>query len=263
MSRYGYDYSITPNRPSGWRSAFTSILLIGTVVAVSAVSGAVVTLDLLGPANSGPDRPLITATATTHPAPTSIRVATPSTPKPHAAIAPAHKAAAVAPPPVAAPAATPAQPTSHPISQPAVAPAPQPSTPAAVASVDEPETASIPDRELTFTQGYARRRAMQEAATTGSGAKTGSVRVASQSQIGRAAKAKPRMIARQNTLDQRRFADARDQGAFFSRFDQSNRSDYFAHHQALAYGDPRANQTRRAPSQQGGMFGGFFRGGLF
>ena len=46
MSRYAYDYSLAPARPTGWRAAFTSITVVGTVMAVSAISGALVTLQL-------------------------------------------------------------------------------------------------------------------------------------------------------------------------------------------------------------------------
>src|SRR5437588_10792277 len=41
MSRYGYDFSPTP-RPKGWRVAVRNVLLIGTIAAISAISGGVV-----------------------------------------------------------------------------------------------------------------------------------------------------------------------------------------------------------------------------
>ena len=89
-----------------------------------------------------------------------------------------------------------------------------------------------------------------------------------QGQFGRAAtKAKPKAVARANApQDQRRVAEAREEGGPFSRFDQPERFD-FARHQALAFGDPRdPRANRRPPPQGGGLFGnspsGFF-GGLF
>src|ERR1051325_350289 len=56
MSRYRYDYSLTPGRPKGWRSLFRNVLVIGAIAAISAVSGGVVVLDLLGPGSTVADR---------------------------------------------------------------------------------------------------------------------------------------------------------------------------------------------------------------
>ncbi len=50
MSGYSYDFSPTPAR-SGWRSVLTGFLTIVAVVAVSTISGAVVTLELLAPSS--------------------------------------------------------------------------------------------------------------------------------------------------------------------------------------------------------------------
>jgi hypothetical protein len=125
---------------------------------------------------------------------------------------------------------------------------------ASAAPVEQPKTAPVPDSQLTFTKGYARRRAVHEAATAGSGAKIEVARAESQTQVGRAAtKARPRTtVARQN--------GPQDQSGPFARADQPGRFD-FARHQALAFGDPRT--SRRPPPQQGGVFssspGGFFR----
>jgi hypothetical protein len=111
----------------------------------------------------------------------------------------------------------------------------------------------VPDSELTFSSGYARRRAVQAAATAGSGAKIEVARVESETKVGRPAKARPKTtVARQNA--------PQDQSGPYARFDQPNRFD-FARHQAMALGDSRAE--RRAPQQQGGLFGGGFFRGMF
>src|SRR5580692_670629 len=47
MSRYGYDYSLTPARPTGWRGVLTNTMVFATVTAVSVISGAVVTRELV------------------------------------------------------------------------------------------------------------------------------------------------------------------------------------------------------------------------
>jgi hypothetical protein len=181
----------------------------------------------------------------------SVRVARAVTPPPAqpAASAPTNVGAAIEKPQAPAATATvapaqPAQASPTPASQVAQAPM------APTASVDQPNSApgsaQVPESELTFTTGYARRRAVHAAATVGSGTKTELARIEEQSQVGRGTKAKPRTtVAHQNgPQDQRRVADARDQ-------------------QALALGDPRASR-RPPPQQQGGVFssslGGFFRG---
>jgi hypothetical protein len=117
-------------------------------------------------------------------------------------------------------------------------------------TVAEPKTA-VPEKELTFSHGYARRRAVQTAATEGAGAKIEVARVESETKIGRASRAKAKTtVARQN--------GPQDLSGAYARVDQPKKSD-FARHQALALGDSRAE--RRPQPQQGGLFGtGLFRG---
>ncbi len=287
MSRHGYDYSFTPSRRTGWRSAFRNVLIVSTVAAASAISGGVVALDLLG---SGSDRAAVVTP------PVSLHVARAVTPnpsqpasgpaaqpvsKPTNADAAAEKPQAIAATATVAPvqpsitsAPHPAPPQPAPMAQAAQAPAapvapvapPKAAEVAALASARV--SAPVPESELTFTKGYARRRAVQEAATASSRQKTDVARLESKNQFGRpATKTKPKTtLARQNApQDQRRVAEARAEGGVFSRFDQPDRAD-FARHQALAFGDPRDSRaTRRPPpQQQGGSFGnslgGFFRG---
>jgi len=263
MSRYGYDYSLAPSRQSGWRSIFRSVVMVGTVGAISAISGGVVALNLLGNGSAVADRPVAVAA---QPQPASARRAQTVTPTPSRPVrAPTNAAAAVEKRSAVAAVATaaPAQPTAQPPATPAPQAAPAPkAAPASAASVEEPKTAlvssQVPESELTFTRGYARRRAVQAAAAAKADTKTDVARLEEQNQVGRAAvtKAKPRTtFAHQNgSQDQRRVADARDERP--ERFD-------FARHQALAWGDPRTNR-RPPPQQQGGLFGnssgGFFRG---
>src|SRR5262249_34047687 len=106
------------------------------------------------------------------------------------------------------------------------------------------------DSQLTFTNGYARRRAVQAAATAAasSGAKIDVAQVGSETQMGRSARAKPRTGARQQ--NQRHGTDARGETGPFARFDSPS-----AHR--LAYGDQRDPRAYRRP-QQGGFFGGMF-----
>src|SRR5262249_39706562 len=138
-------------------------------------------------------------------------------------------------------------------------------------SVEQPATAKVAESELTFSKGYARRRAVQEAANKAAGTKVAVAHVEAQTQIGRAAtaataaiKPRPRTIARANTQDQRRVADAREERGFFGRFDQPDR---YERHQAMAFGDQREPRQNRRQSPHGGLYsnsqGGFFGGGLF
>jgi hypothetical protein len=257
MSRYGYDYPLTP-RQNGWRSVFRNVLMVGAIAAISAVSGGVVALDLLGPGSAVTDRPALVSPPVQ---PASVRVARTVTPP--AASAPTNAGAAIEKPQAAAATATaaPAQPSPTPA--PEVAQAPM----APTASVEQPKgaqgsaqaSAQVPESELTFTTGYARRRAMQTAATAGSGTKTEVAHIEEQNQVGRGAKAKPKStVARQNgPQDQRRVADAHDE--------QPAKFDFARHQQALALGDPRdprANRRPPPPQQQGGLFGSSF-GGMF
>ena len=249
MSRYGYDYSLMPSRPTGWRSVFSNVLMVGAIAAVSAISGGVVALELLGPPTSAAGAPAITAAAV---APAPARAARVVTPRPSQQVsAPTTVGAAMEQPELPAAAA-----------QPAAAPAPQSTPVVALASADEQAAAPAPESDLTFTSGYARRRAVHAATQAALSQNIDVAKVESEAQVGRAAnKAKPKVtVARTNgTLDQPRTADARGSGG---TFEQSDKFD-FARHQALAFGDPRQNR-RAAPQQGGGLFsnssGGFFRG---
>jgi hypothetical protein len=235
MSRYGYDYSLTPGHPKGRRSLVRNVLVVGAIAVIAAVSGGAVVFDLLGSGTAVADRQTV---ATPQTQPVSLRVAHAVTP---AVSAPTSAGAAVenlhAP---AAPAQPPAQPSTTPAPQ--VASTPDAAPTVSAATVEEPKTAQVPERELTFSTGYARRRAVQTAATTtGAGTKTEVARVEEQSQIGRSSRVKPRTTVAHQNVDSRRVADA----------------------QAFAFGDPRATR-RPSPQQQGGLFssspfGGFFR----
>ena len=182
MSRYGYDYSLTPSGTSGWRSVLTNVLTVGTIVAVSAISGAVVALELLGPPTSVASAPAITA-SNVPPAPArAARVVTPRMSQ--QVSAQANAGAAVEQPQTPAAAA-----------QPAAAPAPQAAPAAPVASADDQAAAHVSESELTFTSGYARRRALQAAAASSANIEV--ARAEAQTQMGRAATtAKPKVVAR-------------------------------------------------------------------
>jgi hypothetical protein len=259
MSRYAYDYSLTPARPTGWRPVFTSAVTIATIVAVSAISGAVVTLDLLAP----PSRPAETASASAAvtvpqaPAPTrAARVVTPRVPD-EAARAVAANANQDQQPAVAA--------VAQPAAPAVTAPAPQSAPVAPVVAAEENISAPASESELTFASGYALRRAVQEAATAPPSASAQVARVEAETQFGRAAtKVKPKTYARANAAQDRRTADARGDG-MFDRFDRNDKFN-FERHQALAFGEQRANRRPAPPQQQGGLFGsspGGLFGGLF
>jgi outer membrane biosynthesis protein TonB len=261
MSPYGYDYSLAPGAPTGWRSRFATILTVSAVAAISAISGAAVALNLLGPAGSTTaDRPVTVATHTLrHTVPARAPVAPtvtlaapePATASPNASATAAHSPApAVAEQPPSPPAAAPS-PQPAPVQKPAPSPHP---APAAVAAVEEPPTAQVPEKELTFTQGYARRRAVQAAADAASGVKSESQNaevapVDARPQPARAAAKTKSRAAVRAAQEQRRIAE---EGGWFGQRDRFD----FARHQALAYGerDPRA----RRPPPQGGFFGGLF-----
>ncbi len=254
MSRYAYDYSLNPARPTRWGSTLTSIIVVGTVMAVSATSGALVTLQLLAsprdvvlphvaaaipPAPQQVTRRVVALTASVPAAP-SYRVELPTAAGPPTPQSP--------PPPTVTASVRPAPVT--------VAPAAQP--------------APIPDSELTFAKGYAQRRAIANGAVI----RHGKVLVAAKAQLGRAAvKSKPRVYARNNangtnSQDRRGVETARgDAFGMFQRFDRPDQFD-FARHQALAFGDQRTPRRRSdaPPARPPGPFGnspsGLF-GGLF
>ena len=247
MSRYAYDYSLSPARPTGWRGTLAGMTVVGTVIAVSAVSGALVTLQLFGAPTPAVVTPRLVAAAPVAPASQLVAtrvgaLAAKATPAP---IARNH----VAPPAtVAAAPSTPAAPHAAP-------PVAAPASTASVAAVAQPAPAPIAESELTFAKGYALRRAVANGAVM----RHGKVLVAAQGQLGRGAvKPKPRVhVARNNagTADRRR-ADAY---GMFQRFDRPDQFD-FNRHQALAYGEQRSARRRSEPPprQSGGFFGGLF-----
>jgi hypothetical protein len=257
MSRYANDYSLTPARPTGWRPVLTSAVTIATIVAVSAISGAVVTLDLLAPPSRHAETAAASAAVTVAQAPAPTRAARVVTPR-----LPEEAARAVG-----ANANQDQQPAVAAVPQPAApaAPAPQPAPVAPVVAADEGISAPASESELTFASGYALRRAVQEAATAPPSASAQVARVEAESQFGRAAvKVKPKTYARTNGAQDRRTADARGDG-MFDRFDRNDKFN-FERHQALAFGEQRANRRSAPPQQQGGLFGsspGGLFGGLF
>lgn len=260
MSRYAYDYSLTPARPTGWRPVLTSALSIATIVAVSAISGAVVTLDLLALPSRSAETAAASAAVTVPqaPAPAPTRAARVVTPRvPDQASAPAAGANQDQQPVVIA--------APQPAAPPVTAPAPQAAPVAPVVTADQNISAPASESELTFASGYALRRAVQEAATSPASTSAQVARVEAETQFGRAAiKVKPKTYARANGAQDRRTADARGDG-LFDRFDRNDKFD-FERHQALAFGEQRANRRPAPPPQQGGLFGnspGGLFGGLF
>ena len=116
MSGYAYDYTLAPVRPTGWRSVLTKVLAGGAVLAIAVISGAVVAIELIGPAPRA-------STAVT--APVSLKSS------PVAALA------------TAAP-------------RPAAPVAPQSAAPVTVAAAPQAadvDTSAMPDSELTFAKG--------------------------------------------------------------------------------------------------------------
>lgn len=267
MSGYAYDYSLTPAR-SGWRSVLTGFLTIVAVVAVSTISGAVVTLELIAPSpqRAAGNRAIDTQVTASVPqqtvsqqaAPTvaaskvASRVAAPRT-VPSADVAtPVQSQQAQAPVQPAAPASTTVAANTAPVSAaPAVSP---PIAPGAAMAYAQ---ATVADSELTFSKGYARRRATQQGAAA---AKAGNARLAdvgvAAGQVGRTnvkvAKIKPRIqavVAQDPRLDPRR----PDAAWSANRFD-------FDRHQALAFGDAarQQQQQRRGQSGPSGFFDRLF-----
>ena len=245
MSRYAYDYSLTPVRPTGWRATFATVTVVGTVMAVSAISGALVTLQLFASTPPTVTPPVATASAV---APASQPVAT-------RVIAMVTKAVSdpVARHEAEPPATTVAAPAAPQVAPPVAAP-PGPTPAAAVAP-----PAPIAESELTFAKGYAQRHAIANGAVV----RHGKVLVAAHAQLGRAAKPKPKVYARNNATSlERRRADTAHSDAYgmFQRFDRPDQFD-FNRHQALAYGEQRATRRRNdtpPPPRPNGFFGGLF-----
>ncbi|HEY1545158.1 MAG TPA: hypothetical protein VGG01_22395 [Xanthobacteraceae bacterium] len=292
MSRYAYDYSLTPARPTGWRATFTTITVVGTVMAVSAISGALVTLDLFGaPADASriataiPDRPVpqpvaaplvhAAAKAASAPAAASHNVAPPptttATVAPPTTVAAAQATSRVPPPPAAAPALTAPAQTAPAQTAPAQTASAQPAPVAAVPQQPAPAPAALADSDLTFAKGYAMRQAAGHGAVT----RHGKVVVEAKTQLGRAAvKSKPKAYAHNNSQDRRRVETARaapQPTRAYGMFDRFDRPDQFnfARHQTLAFGEQRMARRRNdapPPRPSGGLFGnssGGLFGGLF
>src|SRR5262249_37269757 len=154
MSGYGYDYSLTPGRPKGWRSLFRNVLMVGAIATISAVSGAVVALDLLGSGSATADRPALVAAPAQ---PVTLRVARAPSP---AQTAPTNAGAAVQTPSAAdatASAATASTATAQPLAPASITTTAQAASAAvptvSAAPLEEPKTLQVPERELTFTKG--------------------------------------------------------------------------------------------------------------
>lgn len=276
VSCYGYDYSLTPARPTGWRGTVANITIFATVMAVSAISGVVVTLELF--ASSSPSSVVVaSATATPPPVrqasvqPVSQRIAqvfalvtTPTTaPKTVATVTPtpAPKTAPNNAPSTVSAAVT----ADHHLAPPAtvaaapvVKPTPVP-PPAAVPAV-KPQPTPVADSDLTFAKGYAQRQAVAHGAPI----RHGKVIMEAKTQLGRTAvKAKPKTYARNTKTpnDQRRVATNQHPDAYgmFQRFERPDQFD-FTHHQALAFGEQRTSRRTEAPRPptSNGFFGGLF-----
>jgi hypothetical protein len=252
MSRYGYDYSLTPARPTGWRGVMTNTMVFATVMAVSVISGAVVTRELVA-------------------APAPVVVVPQAAAVPSARPAMTRVLALAAPRIVNVPVATrdrvaqPVTVAAAPVAQqvPAAATVPPP----AAAVVPPPPAPPVSDRDLTFAKGYAQRQAVARVAPPGK------VIVEARAQLGRGAvKAKPKLARNTNTADdRRRVAAARtDTLGMFQRFDRPDQFD-FTRHQALAFGGEQhlirqtqtpQSQTPRPAAPYGnspnGLFGGLF-----
>jgi len=229
MSRYAYDYSLTPARPTGWRATLTTITVVGTVMAVSAVSGALVTLQLFAAPAKDMAAPRIAAASPVTAAPQPVA--------PKAIVPVATTASTSASPPaivatnrVEPSATTAAVPTAPRVSPP---PAATPVKPAPVVAQAAPAPTPIADSDLTFAKGYAQRQAVANGTAA---ERHGKILIAAKTQLGRAAvKPKPRTYAR-NNADRRRVETARgDAYGMFQRFERPNQFD-FARHQALAFG---------------------------
>jgi hypothetical protein len=280
VSGYGYDYSLTPARPTGWRGALANITIFAIVMAVSAISGVVVTLDLFASSASpvvattaAASAPLHHATlqaaahatdqvtsqttprATVHPTPPVTQVL---------AVVATPKSATNSAPSAVTTSSTPAV-ADHPALSPstvAVAPATRPTPARPLAVVQAPQPAAIADSDLTFAKGYAQRQAIAHGAPV----KHGKVVMEAKTQLGRTGiKAKPKAYARNtNTVDQRRVATTPRPDAYgmFQHFERPDQFD-FTHHQALAFGEPRTSRRNEAPRappppSSNGFFGGLF-----
>jgi hypothetical protein len=255
MSGYAYDYTLAPARPTGWHSVLTNVLTVAAIVAVSAISGAVVAVELLGSPPRDEVAPMVAAVT---PPPTPVK---------------APRIVAAAPAPIVAPPVLDDQGPATVASVPEVPPAPMAvaSVPQAAfaAAVDDDAARAAPDSELTFAKGYARRRAAQQVAAKPVPARAAPVQVAkidtakieAQTRFGRAAVVKrkpPRDVtfAQDGLQDNRRTASRTDGFGLFERFD---RPDGVRRGQAMAFDSYPPRPARRGNAQQGGgLFDGLF-----
>jgi hypothetical protein len=259
-SRYGYDFSLTPARPTGWRAGLANITILATVTVVSVISGAVVTRELF--ASSAP--PVIVAPATAVLPPRAPQ----ATAQPATRLVTQVLALAVTPKSAPATASAVATADVHvaPPATVAAAPAAK-STPAPpAATVQAPQPTPVADSDLTFAKGYAQRQAVARGAPV----RHGKVVVEAKTQLGRGAlKAKPKAYARNpntNTPDDQRRVAANQRPDAFGIFQRFDRSDEATHHQALAFGEQRTSRRNEVPrppappygNSPNGLFGGLF-----
>jgi hypothetical protein len=254
MPRYGYGYSLTPARPTGWSGTLANITILATVMAVSAIGGVMVTLELFGSSA----RPMVMAPA--------LQAASPAATRPATQVVALALAPRITPKSAPAAASTTSSTDTHvaPPATVAAAPAVEP-TPAPL-----PQPSPVADSDLTFAKGYAQRVAVAHGAPL----RHGKVVVEAKTNLGRTAlKSKPKTVARNtntntNTPDDQRRVAAAQPGAFgmFQRFERPDQFD-FTHHQALAFGEQRTTRRNNdaprpaAPSygnSPNGMFGGLF-----
>lgn len=264
MSSYPHGYTLSPARPSGWGSVFAGVVTVIAVVAVSATSGALVMAELVGARPDAAPPPSASAMSAIQ-IPAMRQAAAPeATPPQPAKARPAEdKRVAALPTPAPAPKSVAAP---APAAKPVVAVAPQ-AAPAAAANpavAAAPQAASaapaqvanaVPESELTFTKGYAQRRAAQTAAEQSTPKPT--AHAAADHQFGR-----PAVTQRKPTYsraqEQRRYAarDSREQ--YRDQWRERDHYDY-RRDRAMAYGEQY--QGRRSNGSQGGLFGNLFGGG--
>ncbi len=253
MSRYVYDYSIAPTRPTGWASMLAKLVIGTAVVVLSVICGAVVAFELFGGQTRDSATPAFAAAAP----PTHATVQAPlQVPKVPAPSLKAKQPDAVASNRVATVPAS----ESRIVDRPAVRPdvVGTVSAPPVVAAPAAPPVAApeaVSAKDLTFAKGYAQRRAAQQAAAAEAAAKNkvavtaenqvtvgNEDAVATEKQFGRPAlRRKPSVVA-QTARNNERYG-------VYERFDG------FARQQALAYGDNSRPVRRPNP---GGLFDGLF-----
>lgn len=261
MSSYPHGYTLSPARPSGWGSVFAGVVTVIAVVAVSATSGALVMAELVGKRPDAAPQSSASAMSAIE-IPTVRQAAAPgATPAQPAKARPAEDkrvAALPTPAPAPKPVAAPAKPVvaaaaPAPAAKPAVAAAPQ-AAPAAPAPAQQVATA-VPESELTFTKGYAQRRAAQTAAEQPAPQPT--AHAAADHQFGRPAVTQ-RKPSYARVQEQRRYAARESREQYRDQWRNRDHYDY-RRDRAMAYGDQY--QGRRSNGSQGGLFGNLFGGG--